>query len=572
MTSVVVSLPATVRQIQVRPLERYVGASGLVTIAEQDHSLAAGAATLALDPTSTDWCWVFTEHGPGGVIRFCSVPDVVSVNYADLVDVEPATFVDTNAGPAETAWRDGLLGVSVSADAALSAASTAQSAAAAAQSASTSAQAGVTSARSIAATSAANTYRLLAKMARGVEDASILVIGDSTGNESAEWVRLWIGDFAARFPAYTVVYHLWDATGDAGYDTGSAPAAVTVQTGTGSQTLHLWNFAVSGSKTSHCLAGRWALGIVPTNPDLVMISHGHNEGALANGVHTWLGQYLALTESVAEEHPQAAICCIMQNPETANSDQQRRAVRYQQIAAAKGYGVIDVQRAFLDTGNFAAWTKVDGVHPTTSADAPSPNGSRLWADVVLAATDPSVLAATSGGGAVPQQPSSLSVPGEQIAVNGSFAAFSSAVPDSWTAIGCTTAKDQRAGWFESRNGYAVRVQATGAAQSLIQQDVANYAAYKGKWVTLAVRQRVAAAQASTAGRIGLNDGFTSALSVSTFNARDGFMWQVVSLKLSASALRLRVYLYGNTSADAAADVTYDSVHLVLGALPRRAIG
>lgn len=97
MTSVVVSLPATVREIQVARFG--AGATG-----DTDYTLTAGAATLALPPTGADWCYRFTEHGGGGRRRFCVVPDVASVAYADLVDVDPGTLA-TVAEPASPAWE-----------------------------------------------------------------------------------------------------------------------------------------------------------------------------------------------------------------------------------------------------------------------------------------------------------------------------------------------------------------------------------------------------------------------------------------------------------------------------------
>lgn len=419
---------------------------------------------------------------------------------------------------------------------------------------------------------AANTYRFLAKMLRAVEDCSILVLGDSTGNETVEWVRLWLGSFAKLFPTHTVTYHLWDS-GDTGYDIGAAPAAEVLQTGTAGRALNLWNFSIAGAGTRWAQGVRWATAIAPTNPDLIIISYGHNEGATVASAPNWRWQYLALTEALTAEFPQAAVTCILQNPATANTDQQSRATVYQAIAAERGFGIINVQKAFLDTNTPATYIKVDGIHPTTSQDAPATNGSQLWADTVSRATDPTLLPSMLNTPINTQQPSSITNPGEQILPNGNFSAFSLSVPDNWTATACTTVKDQRAGWFESKNGWAVRVQASSAAQSFIQQDIASFAAYKGQWVTLLVRCRVAAAQASTVGRIGINDGIqSSALTTNTVFNRDGFFWQMVSFKVATNASRLRIILYGDSAANASADVTYDSAFLVLGMLPRRAIG
>lgn len=112
MTSVVVSLPATIRQIQVRKF-------GAQSTRDTDYTLTAGAATLDLEPTGADWCYQFTEHGHGGVVRFCVVPNSGSVSYDALVDVDPATLLGV-VEPASPAWE-------ATASAALAAASSAVS-------------------------------------------------------------------------------------------------------------------------------------------------------------------------------------------------------------------------------------------------------------------------------------------------------------------------------------------------------------------------------------------------------------------------------------------------------------
>ena len=65
--------------------------------------LVAGEATLHLAPTGAGWCWQIIERTPHGKTRYVLVPgSVATLDYADLVDVDPLTL-DPTAEP-EAAW------------------------------------------------------------------------------------------------------------------------------------------------------------------------------------------------------------------------------------------------------------------------------------------------------------------------------------------------------------------------------------------------------------------------------------------------------------------------------------
>lgn len=54
---------------------------------------AATDAQVEVDPTDSTWVWQVQERVPGGTTRFVQVPDVAGpIDYADLVDVDPATL------------------------------------------------------------------------------------------------------------------------------------------------------------------------------------------------------------------------------------------------------------------------------------------------------------------------------------------------------------------------------------------------------------------------------------------------------------------------------------------------
>jgi hypothetical protein len=67
-------------------------------------ALVAGAADVTLAPTTTGWVWRIDEHLAGSPARtiYVTVPDVASIDYPDLVPVDPATL--TPAAPLAPAW------------------------------------------------------------------------------------------------------------------------------------------------------------------------------------------------------------------------------------------------------------------------------------------------------------------------------------------------------------------------------------------------------------------------------------------------------------------------------------
>ena len=64
-----------------------------------------GQATVIVPPSEPDGFYTWTERlvPGGGITRHTSVPDVTEINYRDLVDVDPATFLPT-ATPKAAWW------------------------------------------------------------------------------------------------------------------------------------------------------------------------------------------------------------------------------------------------------------------------------------------------------------------------------------------------------------------------------------------------------------------------------------------------------------------------------------
>lgn len=399
------------------------------------------------------------------------------------------------------------------------------------------------------------TQRLMALLANETQNANLLFVGDSTGNESTEWIRLLTESLAAQWPAWTVNYRLWN-DGTTSYD-----AAVTVQTGTGSRTLTVYNASIAGagSATWQGARARAAVYDLSPHPDLIVVSIGHNEQAVSASL--WYAQYLSLSESLAWGCPGSDVLLVAQNPATGNTYQQQRREIYREIATRRGYGFVDVCQAFIDTGNPGGLT-IDGIHPT-------PAGSQLWRDTVLGAfTYQQELPPR------PLQSSPLLTAGKNLLLNADLSAKTGGVPDNWAlTAGATVAIDT-----VNYETYTVGVPSTGGgavtskankltgttAASTLQQYVAVPS--QGCWVTWGIRGYVPAGQPLTVGRMGLTATGVSIIQSGSQLGTGAFSWAFVTAYIPAGVNLVRALLYIDSSAGGG-NFTLDRQFLTLGKMP-----
>jgi hypothetical protein len=220
------------------------------------------------------------------------------------------------------------------------------------------------------------TFALLTTRLQQNQQSVVLgVLGDSTGvtvtGTQTRWPYLVAQALAAMYPAYTVSYQQWN-DGNQNYD-----AAVAVQTGTGSNTLTIYNGSFSGSNEVYATT-RLAL-MIPATPALIILNYGHNQSSLTSAYRQKLYE---LTRLVEDTFPGAGIVVTAQNPKRADvTDAAAHLLRVQvkmDLAAAEGYGLIDVTTPFLATADFAtSLLNGDGIHPSDAA------GSPLWAAIVM---------------------------------------------------------------------------------------------------------------------------------------------------------------------------------------------
>ena len=395
-------------------------------------------------------------------------------------------------------------------------------------------------------TASGQTQALMGKLKRGLEDAVIVVLGDSTGNEVTEWVYKMGLALAPLFPAYTIKYSLWDGA--------AYPAATTLATGTGTKVLTIYNGSVSGTVASYPLGSRFAPMVESLKPDLVFISYGHNQ--FTADWTMWASHYLEITENVALSCAYAGIICVLQNPSQSDNNQALRATVYQRIAAKHGYGVVDVHQVFLDYGAWAANLMADSVHPNAA-------GQDLWVAEVMKAF------AYRRDTPIQTRVPSLSMAGTQLIKNGDFSLWdegSANAPTGWTVGGTITFAADTVNGEGAPFKYPLKMTATAGASAYIARDL-PLSKVKGKWVTVAARIFVPAGVGLRVGRleVGSNLG-TTRNDDQTANGQGGWTWRIVQTYIDPAAAYAKVWLWVDMTIGGG-NFSIDQLSIVIGDTP-----
>lgn len=193
---------------------------------------------------------------------------------------------------------------------------------------------------------------------------TLTVLGDSTGNESTEWVYLLGRQLSAKY-SRPVVIHDWSI--DTNNYSGQTPVG-----GGGNAPITVWNGSASGMTAGYSLQNFAAMA--PQQPDLVIVNHGHNEPS----ADVALSEVGSLFNRVASAWPQPpAMALVLQNPRTDAT----AAVQEQVVQALRTHyadskvSLIDAHAAFQNSGKLPTLLNPDGKHPNAA-------GERLWAQTV----------------------------------------------------------------------------------------------------------------------------------------------------------------------------------------------
>jgi len=441
-------------------------------------------------------------------------------------------------GEAETAlddFADDVTDTAAAAAAALAAETNAETAASTATTKAAEAAASAITANTTGLPALPQFQRLIANLGNGTQDTAVVLVGDSTGNETTEWYYLLLVAIAALYPAITFKYAVWN-DGTIAYD-----ASTTVTTGSGARTCTFYNASISGTVASRHAGSTFGVAIVTPNPDALFISYGHNGSTTGP---RQLDFFDSLASRLQTEIPETPVVQIGQNPTLSDETMAAKIAVLRPLASRKGWGFISVHDAFKQAGVPLSTLMADSVHPNAA-------GSALWRDTVLAAFRASRAAYGSGSIVSSELLASWSHPLE-------FA--------EWTKTNVTLSQDTTN--FETL-GKSAALACTAPGVAYISRTVVtgdDIIAVRGRWVTFWVVQRVPSGNDSSSGRIELIDsgGTTTAVGV---QQGTGFQIFSVRKKIDTSATTLTAYIYPSATAGVTNTIQVDRAGLALGLSP-----
>lgn len=194
------------------------------------------------------------------------------------------------------------------------------------------------------------------------DGASVLVLGDGSGNDADEWVSVWAEQHLSS--DRMVSYVSWNREAQA-FDEPK-------QFGVSGPAITVWNASVRSPTLSNEPA---RLGKAWNDQDAVLLSYGHRKHPA--DIRPSMDAILAAVRELSATVP---VAVILQNPDPSESaDQQERTVsEIADWATAESLPVINVYDGFpSDQSERDALVESDG--------SPTPDGSALFAEIVAGA-------------------------------------------------------------------------------------------------------------------------------------------------------------------------------------------
>lgn len=247
-------------------------------------------------------------------------------------------------------------------------------------------------------------------------DVNLLFIGDSTGDATNEWIYLFAQWLATEYPTHSVSYRLWSTT--------SYAAASALSTGSGANTIRIWNASVAGTAPIHHMGSNFAAAITATSPDLIIWNHGHNLLPTESLAHA---EFVGPMDQVRMALPSVPHAAVRQNP---RRDDSLMAITVGALdALAEDYGdlaLIDTYSLFIAQGKAGA-LYADNLHPSAA-------GSQLFLQAAKTAWNGS-----RAGDSPAVTDAFLESLGTNLLANANFAdpSYVGGTPTGWSVTGDT---------------------------------------------------------------------------------------------------------------------------------------
>lgn len=417
-----------------------------------------------------------------------------------------------------------------------------------------------------------NAFSILKQKATQGRSASLMVWGDSTGNNNSgprEWPYLLADKLAQAFPSHKVLVYTWN-DGSQDWTANSTAQVVQNQSSAAAPVLTIWNCSIPGVATHYALGSMFKASVgLPV--DGLIINHGHN-AITGTVIENQRGELLQAIEMYRELYPAIPISVIAQNPRQDSALMDSYVIGIRDIALLRNVGVIDVYSDFIAAGKPTyLYLSGDTTHPNQGGSAIYVK--RVWEHY---------LSAVAGPVCPSQSLFDMPVnPDFNLLTNGHFRNFpvTPGLPTGWSSGGAGTLTCSKETTIAVDDiGYSVKLIATGNSAYITQSVAAGLLAnLKGQPVTLAARRWVDASAASTVGRIQLlttsaaqSNPFWSSRSYVT--RQTGWVWWVLSgmiVPSDCSAMSVRLY-HDTAASPSAVAAQFDQVCLVPGYLPRAA--
>lgn len=384
------------------------------------------------------------------------------------------------------------------------------------------------------------------KVRSAMDDVYIVIMGDSTGNETFEWVYQWATHLAQTVKTHSIRYRLW-------VDGSGWQVEERMSVGTTERTIFIDNVSVPGS-TERYFQGSATSNIFNSGRvyDLVLLNYGHNEGTSVPSITLSAG----FTEAIfacRQINPMAPIIVTAQNPRRDFPDHSARAVAcWADIAGVNGLGVIDVYSAFIKLGS-PSELYIDMIHPNAE-------GHKVWLEVVKKALSDTPSYQFDKVAEPYSGPLRMN-----LIPNPAFVTWGVNVPALWEANAVTVTQDLAR---RESFAYSVKVTCTDVNSPLLYVDLSDtLTASRGQWVTFAARVWRPSGISTNAGRLQISgSGMNTVTSRSKANeAENGWMWAVCHAFVPKGTTSLQARFLGGTVVGDSFNV--DRVWLGIGKVP-----